>query len=139
MKVAVYRNTNKGCLSVRALEGAEKGLVVAHVEQIMLKDCGFRVSEAARRRVIETKRKSVHASVVGEVEAVWGAILREDISNSTIKGLSVGKPFTPIDGEKVYYNPYNTKTFIRVRDRAPVKRADRVHIDNDVVLATGLA
>lgn len=139
MKVLVYCNVKKRLLSVKALDGADKGRVVAHVEQLAMKDAEFRVSEAGRQRVIQKKRKHVHAGIVGEVEALWGAQLRDGIENSTIKGLAVGKPFMPIAGEEVRYNPYETKTFVRVKDSAPVSTAARVRLDRCTMVAAGLA
>jgi hypothetical protein len=105
----------------------------------MMKNVGFKVSEAGRQRVLREKCKNVHAGVVGEVEALWGAQLRSEIDNKTIKGLSVGKPWMPIDGAIVRYNPYETQGFIRSCDGVRVERASRVMLDGCTMLAEGLA
>lgn len=134
----VYCNVRKKLLSVKALEGADKGRVIAYVERLQMKDAEFKVSEAGRSRVVKTKRKSVHAGIVGEIEALWGATLRGELDNSTIKGLAVGKPFKPLTGEPVFYNPYEVATFVRTSDRTPVSRAQRVELERCTVMAVGL-
>lgn len=65
MKVFVYFNLHKKCWSIKALEGANKGRVVAHMNQLTIHNATFKVSEAGRQRVIKTKHKNVHAGVVG--------------------------------------------------------------------------
>jgi len=64
MKVRVYRNLHKKCLSVQTM--TKKGWrVTKHVQSICLKDVSFKVSEAGRQRVLKEKRKNVHALVEG--------------------------------------------------------------------------
>jgi hypothetical protein len=65
MKVFVYFNLHKHCFSVKALEGVNKGRVIAHTHDIELLAPRFKVSEAGRQRVLREKRKNVHAGVVG--------------------------------------------------------------------------
>lgn len=62
MKVSVYWHFPKGCYSVQY-----KGLVIAHVNNICLKDVKFRVSGAGRQRVLREERKNVHAKIHGIV------------------------------------------------------------------------
>lgn len=142
MKVFVYcntRNPKNRLLSVKALEGEHKGKVVATVEQIRLCGAEFKVSEAGRQRVLRTRRKSVHAGVVGQVEALWGATIRRELDNRTIKGLAICKPFLPMDGVPVRYNPYETATFVRADNGAPIKRAARVQLEVCTMLAEGVS
>lgn len=65
MKVFVYFNLHKKLFSIKALEGSNKGRVIAHSSSVSLKDASCKVSEAGRQRVIKEKRKNVHAGVVG--------------------------------------------------------------------------
>lgn len=65
MRVYVYFNLHKKVWSVRALEGARKGRVIAHRTDLELADCTFKVSEPGRQRVLREKRKNVHAGIVG--------------------------------------------------------------------------
>lgn len=64
-KVFVYRNLQRNCWSVKALDGHNKGRVVLHCTAIQLEDAKFTVSEKGRQRVILEKQKNVHAGVVG--------------------------------------------------------------------------
>jgi hypothetical protein len=77
-KVKVYRNLHNGMFSVW-----HKGIVIAHISEIYLKDVRLHVSECGRLRVLEEKRKNVHAYAIGTV-----------CESSNIKG------------ELIRYNPY---------------------------------
>ena len=48
-KVFVYRNLHKKCYSVKDWKTKK---VIAHVDNIFLKDAVFKVSEAGRQRVL---------------------------------------------------------------------------------------
>ena len=108
-KVFVYRNLNKDCYSVKSLK---TGLVIAHVQCIVLEDATFRVSQAGRNRVLKEKRKNVHAGVVG----TW-----------KLKGCK--KPLK----SQVAYNPYKFETFVNKRSKRPVYQAERCVIRMDGV------
>ena len=89
-RVRVYRNLRNNLLSVQSkVKGS--WLVVGHVESLLLYDAEFKVSEAGRKRVIEQKRKNVHAFVYGEL-----ADIDTDVVLPT----------------KAFYNPYKYKTFV---------------------------
>jgi hypothetical protein len=137
-KVFVYWNVRNKKWSVRALEGDNKGRVVASTERILLVDAVFSVSQAGRRRVVETKKKNVHAGVIGSVEAVWGMTLRKDVSNKTLRGLAIGRPWPIGRGALIRYNPYETKTFVRAANGAPVTSAKRVALEGSQARATGI-
>lgn len=102
MKVAVYFNLHKKTFSVKALEGDKKGLVIMHSDYVSLKDATFKVSQAGRRRVLEEKRKNVHAYVIGQLVSVEQK---------------------PIVGESVTYNPYLYDTFVYAFSKLPAKEA----------------
>ena len=103
MKVFVYFNLHKGCWSLKALEGPNKGRVVAHRAFLTLKDCTFKVSEAGRQRVLRERRKNVHAGVVGE----W-----DDSPMPMCAG------FFPVS-----YNPYRYGYFFDRLNHEPVNKA----------------
>lgn len=65
MKVFVYFNLHKKMWSVKALEGPEKGRVIARTFYVALRDVQPRVSQKGRERVLREKRKNVHAGLVG--------------------------------------------------------------------------
>ena len=68
-QVLIYKNLHNGLFSVK-----QNGLVVAHVESVVLKYGFFDVNQAGRKRVIKEKKKNVHAYVKGfvvSVNTVW--------------------------------------------------------------------
>lgn len=100
MKVFVYFNLHKRLFSVKALEGANKGRVIAHVDNVSLSDVTFKVSQAGRQRVLREQRKNVHAGVVGTLTPMlWGT------------------------GLQVTYNPYKYDTFVCKDTELPILAA----------------
>lgn len=61
-------NLHKHCWSVKALQGENKGRVIHHLNEIVLRDAIFKVYQSGRERVLREQRKNVHAGVVGYVE-----------------------------------------------------------------------
>ena len=103
MKVFVYWNLHKKVWSVKALQGLQKGRVVAHRNDVMIENAEFRVSEAGRQRVLREKRKNVHAGVVGE----W-----------------VDSPLQTLESaHHVTYNPYKYESFVFANTDEPVYNA----------------
>lgn len=96
MKVFVYWNLHRKVWSVKALEGSSKGRVIGHLSEVNLIECQFKVSEKTRQKVVETRRKTVHAGVIGLLTE--GCDIKED--NSV----------------EVTYNPYKYKTFVNRQD-----------------------
>ena len=60
MRVFIYYNLHRRCWSVKALEGENKGTVIAHCESALLSGCVMKVSEKGRQRVLREKKKNVH-------------------------------------------------------------------------------
>ena len=96
MRVFVYYNLHKHLWSVKALEGENKGRVIAHRKTVWLTDAKPKVSQAGRLRVLKEKRKNVHAGIVGQ----W----RDGDMPLVSKGCWV----------PVTYNPYKYETFVYV-------------------------
>jgi hypothetical protein len=94
MLVQVYFNLHKKVFSVRAMQGEKKGLVIAHMDKISIKNPHFKVSQAGRQRVLKEKRKNVHAFVQGEMMDFIGFDTR----------------FDPV--LEVTYNPYKYEQFV---------------------------
>ena len=117
MKVFVYFNLRKKVFSVKALEGAEKGLVVAHRKQLIVDRAEFVVSEAGRQRVLRDQRKNVHAGVRGH----WAPY---------IDGSSDWADLTPVT-----YDPYLYSTFVEKTTLVPVHTARFVVLDNKRIFA----
>ena len=112
MRVFVYFNLHKKCFSIKALEGDQKGRVVAHSNTVLLEGCKFKVSEAGRQRVLREKRKNVHAGVTG----VW---INGDRVESHYEFLSMV-------GRQVTYNPYKYSSFVIKVPEQPIGFADVV-------------
>lgn len=110
MKVKVYRNLHKDLFSIVSVK---TGKVIAHSYAVELKNCKFHVQPAGRKKVLEQKRKNVHAYVTGELVA-----MSETAPNHLL--------WEFIDWSDAYYNPYRCETFIDYHDLSPVLRADRV-------------
>lgn len=97
MKVFVYKNlhaTRKNggitVYSVKALNGPDKGRVIARSSHVLLEDVRPKVSEAGRQRVIREGRKNVHAGLVGNLRSL---------------------DRRPFHGESITYNPYKYDGF----------------------------
>ena len=109
MRVFVYFNLHRKCFSIKALEGDQKGRVVAHSTTVLLEGCKFKVSEAGRQRVLREKRKNVHAGVCG-----------------TWHSAHIGPP---AEGVKVIYNPYKYASFVEKGTEQPIYNAPLVIMD----------
>lgn len=113
MRVFVYFNLHKKCFSIKALEGAMKGKVIAHRDTVLLTECKFKVSETGRQRVLREKRKNVHAGVTG----LWDEMSKRDEADFS---------FTSNVGRLVTYNPYKYASFVIKATEQPVGLADLV-------------
>ena len=115
MKAFVYWNLHRGLWSVKALEGPNKGRVIARVPEVYLLDAVPKVSEAGRQRVLREKRKNVHAGVVGRI-----------VEYSQLTG-----------GRPVSYNPYKGPSFVYRDDGAEWKGAEVALLDSDRSVVVG--
>lgn len=96
-KVDVYRNLRTGGFSVR-----KQGKVVHWSDSVAILNPQFVVSEKGRWRVLEQKRKHVHA-------VVRGLYVETNTINENIR--------------EAYYNPYTTATFIDKETGEPLYEA----------------
>ena len=103
-RVYVYFNLHKKVWSVR-----QDGKIVEHTKYIMLKDARYLVGKAGRKKVLEEKRKNVHAGVSGYVvDRV---------------------PNVPDFCTTVHYNPYKNETFISHATERPMVWSPHVVMD----------
>lgn len=100
-KVFIYWNIRKRCWSVRY-----HGKVVEHVYRFAIENVEFKVSEAGRQRVLRTRRKNVHAGVVGTLTFYSTSELFPIPRNSTY-----GTHVELSKSTRVTYNPYKTSFF----------------------------
>lgn len=98
MKVFVYYNLHRKLWSVKALEGENKGKVIAHRHEVVLQKPKPKVSEAGRQRVIREQRKNVHAGLVGE----W-----------------FDQKILQAEGDTITYNPYKYTSFVYADNEQP--------------------
>lgn len=123
MRVFVYRNLRKKCYSIKALEGAMKGRVIAHVNTATLTECRFKVSKAGQAKVRATRQKNVHAGVQGQWDGEMNPTMPLAIQDSS---------------ESVYYNPYKVDTFVTLLTESPVEKAETVYLGITGVFADKL-
>ena len=104
MRVFVYYNLHKHVWSVKALEGPDKGRVIARSDFVLLANPVGKVSEAGRQRVLREGRKNVHAGIVGRLLAL--------------------EPHAPLASPRpVTYNPKKYQSFVYADDKAPFEGA----------------
>lgn len=130
LKCFVYFNLHRKVWSIKALEGPNKGRVIAHSTVVEMSDCTFKVSEAGRQRVLAEKRKNVHAGIVGVVRTILenthGIVrggLRAEAHNVVYGAHPTYSPVT--------YNPYKYSTFVQRSTEQPVTTARWALLDAD--------
>lgn len=101
MRVYVYWNIHKGCWSVKALSGPNKGRVVRHANAVHLRNVETHVNENGRQRVVANQRKEVHAGLKGELKTMVGSPLDRATRQREDDG------WVPVT-----YNPYRFSTFV---------------------------
>jgi hypothetical protein len=106
MKVFVYFNLHRKCFSIKALEGPNKGRVIAHRDKVLIYAGTFKVSEAGRQRVLRERKKNVHAGVVGE----WVGSVDDELTIERIV----------YNGTPITYNPYKYNTFVHLYGEHPI-------------------
>lgn len=118
MRVDVYRNLNKDCLSVKCLvPGSDRyGIVVSHEQKVHIQSPEFVVQDAGRQRARERGVRNVHAFVRGE----WNE--REKV----------------LCGEAVTYNPFKYDHFVHAETERPVESAELSAVTTSGVSAKGL-
>jgi hypothetical protein len=119
MIVRVYKNLTRGCYSIQWKELGKGWRLFGHGGTIYLKDCRFVVYQHARKRVLLTKQKNVHAFVEGELE-------------------DIGPPIHNLEDlgyQKVSYNPYTGEDFRLTLTQTPIRFASFVALTPTGVFA----
>lgn len=123
-RVFIYRNVRRGCWSIRSEGGGNRGIVVAHADEVLLTDCTFKVSEAGRQRVLRERRKHVHAGVSGLLGAYHS--FREPSVSGVIN--------TDVLSVRVHYRPYTFDKFFTFGDQGamePILTSPGAYFDNE--------
>jgi len=102
MKIEVYFNLHKNMFSIRALEGKQRGRVIAHMERVGIRNAEFVVQKAGREKVLAEKKKNVHAFIRGDFDVE--SIERIEWDAETVNA------FPHLFG-RVTYNPYRAGCF----------------------------
>jgi hypothetical protein len=96
MRVEVYFNLHKKLFSVR---DCKTGKVFAHSKYVTIRDPKFVVRQSGRKRVLQERKKNVHAFVRGELEDLFCHGL-DDLVEAVVHGIPVT------------YNPYKYSSFV---------------------------
>ncbi len=137
MKVFVYRNLHTSKWSIKALEGEHKGLVIGHAVDILLSNVTPKVSKSGRERVLRTRKKYVHAGLVGTLVACEGVTWRKELSGDTFCNLDARcvRLYSGEAGTLISYNPYRCGAFVSADYGHEFLRAKHVLFDNNLVYA----
>jgi hypothetical protein len=112
MKVAVYYNLHKHTFSLQSRNKEDYGRVIEHAEHVILKNANYVVRTSGRNKVLQEKKKNVHAYVVGEVvEGITGPRYQE---------------------KTVTYNPYKAKSFYIKETGEPIASSGFAVLRKDV-------
>ena len=110
-KVFVYKNLHKDCWSIK-----QGGLVKAHTTDLEMWDCAFHVNAKGRAKVLEEKRKNVHAGIKGYLDDFHG-----------VDPAALDKEVT--------YNPYKYDSFVDKATEEPVYYSQFSKLSQKQVLA----
>lgn len=119
MRVFVYKNLHRDCYSVRD-ESTKR--VSLHAMFVYMKDVTLSVGKKGRERVLEERRKNVHAGIRGTLLAHG-----EKVSQDPPEG------WTPIT-----YDPYKYDSFVVKDSEKPITIAEEVWLTPKGVYAKGI-
>lgn len=115
-----YRNLENGTISVLTRQLNSKGninwLLAGHTTSLLMENVKFHIYENGRQKVIDRKRKNVHAWAEGVITAP-----------------SADAAETPID---VAYNPYFNDTFVKRHTNVPIKTAKYLAVRSNRVFCS---
>lgn len=117
--IQIYRNLHKS-VDTHFYSLKKKNKVFAYSEFIIVKDAQFKVNEAGRQRVLNTKRKNVHAFVVCQE------------INFVMDDKTLEKKWTTCYGvpRKIIYNPYVSGEFL-YEDGKPIDKVSRLILNKN--------
>ena len=101
VKVKVYFNLHKKLFSVTSGQGENYGRLLFHTDSITIDNVKFSVGQKGRQRVLEEKKKNVHAFCYGTLK------------EKNINDIVVHKAVT--------YNPYTADHFYNVTDNNKIE------------------
>jgi len=108
--VRVFKNWKHNCYTIM-----QDGVVRASARQVHLRDVQFLVRESGRRRMLQRKRKTVHAYAEGRLEAHVHPGQEAQLAG--------------IRGRMAFYDPYRFDSFVDRDSLEPVHQAGQVFLD----------
>ena len=115
-KVAVFWNLHKDCFSIQGKtfeDNKKKTVTKVHADNILLMDVEFSVRESGRQKVLQEKKKNVHAFVKGKFGHAY-----DDRKTLEVTLLPTMR--------EAYYNPYKTDSFVDKETGKKITKADYV-------------
>ena len=110
-KVMVHYNLNKHTFSI-----TYRNKLITHADHIKLNDVEFRVRPGGRARVLEDKRKNVHAFVIGTL-LEYCKYPCESLPNETNNNI-------------VTYDPYKYSSYVMKDTKEPIYNVGDVEMIN---------
>jgi len=108
----IYRNLHKDCFSVLKWNQDKKGYrLFQHVKDLEAYGVTFRVSQAGRAKVLETKQKNVHAFICCQEFRIYSGAANL--------------------GEEIYYDPYKTEMFRFRSSEESILNAESIIMTNN--------
>jgi len=136
MQVRIYRNLTRDCLSVQAQIPGKGWRVIAHARTAIVVGATFAVNQRARRKVVETGRKTVHAWITGRLTAWTGHMLPDHIGTRASEILALPHAYRHPDlrgFHAITYNPRKGETFHTVGTQERVDSAERVVVTTKTI------
>jgi hypothetical protein len=134
LRVFVYYNLNRHCLSVRAMDGEHAHLVIAHATSVQLGDVNFRVSAAGRARVLRERRKNVHAGLVGQLQGIEAIQWLKPVPKGAAPALGRVRGLLSVHRtgaqrfQRATYDPYRFDSFVDAQSHEPVEHSESVDV-----------
>lgn len=124
--VSCYRNLNKPGV-VWSIKSNNTGRVLSRSTYVVIRNAKFVVSKAGRKRVLQQKRKNVHAFIRGTW--VRGEFNQYVYDHRGFSGI-YNEDGSKVETVRVKYNPYNNECFV-TENNLPIVSADTVVLDKD--------
>ena len=109
IKVKVYWNLRRKCWSIQ-----QKGKVIGYSDSILMENVTFKVSEKRRQRVLQEKRKNVHAFAEGFI-------------------LEMNNPMPQTLTKPISYNPYRFGHFFDKNNLSKVESNSLIYLGNKII------
>lgn len=121
-RVRVYKNLHRNCWSIQEYIRGRGWRLWDYLCELVVDNPKFIVYEKGRQRVISTRKKNVHAFIIGEID-----IKRHDPWYGQKLNKTPPK-FRPNYHQKIQYNPY-VDEFFHINGIRPNPELTEVYLD----------